>query len=153
VRAKTLFASTRATLVRELGSEKFAATVFATEEDEIVGEDAWKERDAEKNGSRKGQREELMGDKERELEAVRRAEDEARSGTPGRDIGIGGSFARKNSGIGAPSSMQYKMPVEDEAKNALGALQQGDLVQLVGIQGQTFPDAWRFRLSANFTFL
>lgn len=133
VRAKTLFASTRATLVRELGSEKFASTVFATEEDEVVGQEAWKERDAEKNGSSKSrsQREELMGEKERELEAVRRAEDEARSGTPGRDIGIGGSFARRNGGIGAPSSLQYKMPVDDEAKNALASLQPGDLVQLV----------------------
>ncbi|GAB1210409.1 hypothetical protein APSETT445_009201 [Aspergillus pseudonomiae] len=141
VRAKTLFASTRATLVRELGSEKFASTVFATEEDEIVGQEAWKERDAEKNGSSKSrsQREELMGEKERELEAVRRAEDEARSGTPGRDIGIGGSFARRNGSIGAPSSMQYKMPVDDEAKNALRSLQPGDLVQLaIDIPRETF---------------
>ncbi|KAB8253043.1 hypothetical protein BDV35DRAFT_375478 [Aspergillus flavus] len=141
VRAKTLFASTRATLVRELGSEKFASTVFATEEDEVVGQEAWKERDAEKNDSSKSrsQREELMGEKERELEAVRRAEDEARSGTPGRDIGIGGSFARRNGGIGAPSSLQYKMPVDDEAKNALASLQPGDLVQLaIDIPKETF---------------
>ncbi|KAE8349982.1 hypothetical protein BDV28DRAFT_50253 [Aspergillus coremiiformis] len=160
VRAKTLFASTRATLVRELGSEKFASTIFATEEDEIVGEDAWRERDAEKNGSSKArfQREELMGEKERALEAVRRAEEEARSGTPGRDIGIGGSFARKNGGIGAPSSMA--MPVDEEAKNALGSMQPGDLVQLaidipretfvlVGVENGTVPNVVQSHISSS----
>ncbi|GMG29469.1 unnamed protein product [Aspergillus oryzae var. brunneus] len=155
VRAKTLFASTRATLVRELGSEKFASTVFATEEDEVVGQEAWKERDAEKNDSSKSrsQREELMGEKERELEAVRRAEDEARSGTPGRDIGIGGSFARRNGGIGAPSSLQYKMPVDDEAKNALASLQPGDLVQLTfvlaGVENGTVPSSVESHISSS----
>ncbi|KAE8154734.1 hypothetical protein BDV25DRAFT_94377 [Aspergillus avenaceus] len=141
VRAKTLFASTRATLVRELGSEKFASTVFATEEEEVVGAEAWRERDDEKNGSSKSrsQREELMGEKERELEAVRRAEEEARNGTPSRDIGIGGTFAR-NGGIGGlTSSMQCKMPVDEDAKTALESLQQGDLVQLaIDIPKETF---------------
>lgn len=131
VRAKTLFASTRATLVRELGSEKFATTVFATEEDEVVGESAWKERDAEKSGKAGGagngfRREDLMGEKERELELVRKAEEEARSGTLGRDIGIGGSV-----GSGIPSSMRVQMPADEEAKAALTGLQQGGLVQLV----------------------
>lgn len=132
VRAKTLFASTRATLVRELGSEKFATTIFATEEDEVTSEDAWRERDAERKGSGgKGdfRREDLMGDKERELEAVRRAEEEARSGTPGRDIGIGGSFARGGFGSGVQSGM--RMTVDDDVKTALDGLQDGGLVQLV----------------------
>ncbi|KAK9569981.1 Twinfilin-1, variant 2 [Aspergillus fumigatus] len=132
VRAKTLFASTRATLVRELGSEKFATTIFATEEEEITSEEAWRERDAEKKGSgSKGdfRREDLMGDKERELEAVRRAEEEARSGTPGRDIGIGGSFARGGFGSGVQSGM--RMTVDDDVKSALEGLQDGGLVQLV----------------------
>ncbi|PKX99954.1 putative actin monomer binding protein [Aspergillus campestris IBT 28561] len=138
VRAKTLFASTRATLARELGTEKFGATIFATEEDEVVGEEAWRERDAETDGSTgvaAAQREQLMGDKERELDAVRRAEDEARSGTPGRDIGIGGSFNR----AGGPSGMRVSMPVEEDAKEALAGLQQGGLVQLaIDIPRETF---------------
>lgn len=132
VRAKTLFASTRATLVRELGSEKFASTIFATEEEEVTSEDAWRERDAEKKGSGgKGgfRREDLMGEKERELDAVRRAEEEARSGTPGRDIGIGGSFPRGGFGSGVQS--RIRMNVHDEAKTALAELQEGGLVQLV----------------------
>ncbi|RAH58239.1 actin monomer binding protein [Aspergillus piperis CBS 112811] len=127
VRAKTLFAATRATLARELGTEKFASTIFATDEDEVIGEEAWKERDAEKKGTAGGfRREDLMGEKERELEAVRRAEEEARSGTPSRDIGIGGTFNRANPFGGA----SVKMKVDDDVKQALEGLQQGGLVQL-----------------------
>jgi len=131
VRAKTLFASTRATLVRELGSEKFATTVFATEEDEVVSEAAWRERDAEsssKAGGENGQREDLMDAKERELASVRRAEEETRSSTAGRDIGIGG--ARGNGPAGG-STMKVQMPIDDEALEALKGLQPGNLVQLV----------------------
>ncbi|KAJ6183980.1 hypothetical protein N7519_005281 [Penicillium mononematosum] len=123
VRAKTLFASTRSTLTRELGTEKFASTVFATEEDEILGQDAWRERDGE--GPNAISREDMMGEKERELEAVRKAEAEARNGTPGRDIGIGGSF-----GPGSGSGMRVSMPVDEGAKSALRDLQDGGLVQL-----------------------
>ncbi|KAJ5098044.1 hypothetical protein N7532_005045 [Penicillium argentinense] len=122
VRPKMLFASTRSTLTRELGTEKFASTVFATEEEEIVSPDAWRERDGENSPAR---REELMGEKERELEAVRRAEAEARSGTLQRDIGIGGTF-----GPGSGSGMRVSMPVDDAAKSALKELQDGGLVQL-----------------------
>ncbi|KAJ5488631.1 hypothetical protein N7539_003521 [Penicillium diatomitis] len=122
VRPKMLFASTRSTLVRELGTEKFDDTVFATEEEEIVGREAWAERDGDKAGVG---REALMGEKERELEAVRRAEAEARSGTPHRDIGIGGTF-----GPGTGSGMRVSMPVDDAAKSALKELADGGLVQL-----------------------
>ncbi|KAJ6118462.1 hypothetical protein N7471_013082 [Penicillium samsonianum] len=123
VRAKTLFASTRSTLTRELGTEKFASTVFATEEDEVLGQDAWRERDGE--GPNAISREDMMGEKERELEAVRKAEAEARNGTPGRDIGIGGTF-----GPGSGSGMRVSMPVDEGAKSALRDLRDGGLVQL-----------------------
>lgn len=123
VRPKMLFASTRSSLVRELGTEKFDSTVFATEEDEILGQEAWKERDGDSAGVG---REELMGEKERELEAVRRAEAEARNGIPQKDIGIGGTF-----GPGSGSGMRVSMPVEEAAKTALKELQEGGLVQLV----------------------
>jgi twinfilin-like protein len=119
-----LFASTRSTLTRELGSEKFASTVFATEEEEIVTAEAWRERENENTPAR---REELMGEKERELEAVRRAEAEARNGTPQRDIGIGGTFG----GPGSGSGMRVSMPVDEAATAALKGLQDGGLVQLV----------------------
>ncbi|KAJ5647750.1 hypothetical protein N7490_004122 [Penicillium lividum] len=122
VRPKMLFASTRSTLVRELGTEKFPSTVFATEEEEILGRDAWRERDGELGGV---SREDMMGEKERELEAVRRAEAEARSGTPHRDIGIGGTF-----GPGTGSGMRVSMAVDEDAKTAVRELQDGGLVQL-----------------------
>lgn len=133
MRAKTLFASTRSTLSRELGTEKFASTVFATEEDEILGQDAWRERDGE--GPNAISREDMMGEKERELDAVRKAEAEARSGTPGRDIGIGGTF-----GPGTGSGMRVSMPVDEAAKSALRDLRDGGLVQLVS----HYPGLWPF---------
>ncbi|EED22823.1 actin monomer binding protein, putative [Talaromyces stipitatus ATCC 10500] len=131
VRAKTLFASTRATLTRELGSEKFATTIFATEEEEVYGEDAWKERDLEGNGTSTAsfKREDLMDEKERELEAVRRAEEEARHGTAGRDVGTGGSLGRV-SGIATGGGMRVNMPVDEDAKTALRNIQEEGLVQL-----------------------
>lgn len=146
VRAKTIFASTRATVVRELGSEKFTTTVFATEEEEVTSVDAWKERGVDTDGNVIGggghgsdgskisgyRREDLMGEKERELEAVRRAEEEARSGTAGRDIGIGGSLQRSSGAAGGGGGgMNMRMPVDEDAKEALRGLQAGSLVQLV----------------------
>ncbi|KAJ5894735.1 hypothetical protein N7495_006426 [Penicillium taxi] len=122
VRPKMLFASTRSTLFRELGAEKFASTVFATEEAGILERDAWRERDGEINQIR---REDLMGEKERELEKVRMAEAEARSGPSQRDIGIGGTY-----GPGSGSGMKISMPVDEAAKTALKELQEGGLVQL-----------------------
>jgi hypothetical protein len=126
VRPKMLFASTRSTLVRELGIEKFPLTVFTTEEDEILGKNAWLERSGELAGGVK--REDMMSEKERGLEAVRKAEAEARSGTPHRDIGIGGTF-----GPGSGSGMRVSMDVDDAAKTAVRELQDGGLVQLVWI--------------------
>ena len=38
VRQKTLFASTRLTLVRELGTERFRETLFATSKDELTAD-------------------------------------------------------------------------------------------------------------------
>lgn len=132
VRAKTIFASTRATLVRELGSEKFASTVFATDEDEVLGADAWKERDGTTTGAAAVEREELMDDQERELRAVRRAEEEARFGMPQRDIGIGGSFSPATaSGGGGNSTAGMEMPVDEGVKSSLKAMEQGGLVQVV----------------------
>lgn len=106
----------------------------------MVSEEAWRERDADRKGAA-GEadgvsREDLMGDKERELEAVRRAVEEARSGTPSRDIGIGGTFARGNgkmaaAGASAGGGMRIQMAMDEDAKGALAGLQQGGLVQLV----------------------
>ncbi|OXV10378.1 hypothetical protein Egran_01860 [Elaphomyces granulatus] len=123
VRSKTLFAATRATLVRDLGSENFATTVFTTEEDEVLSEQVWRERDIEGNGGngRAGfKREDVMDERERELEAVRRAEEEA-----GRD-----AINRGTMGKNASGGMNFAMPVDEDARGALKGLGEGGMVQL-----------------------
>lgn len=153
VRAKTLFAATRSTLARELGSEKFATTVFATEEEEIVTEQAWRERDLEGNGSPQAgyQREDLMDHKERELDAVRRAEEEARHGTAGRDVGTGGTLGRV-SGYATGGSVDMPIPVDEDVKSSLRSIQDGQLVQLVssvtGIVFSVYAD-FKYSLSTS----
>jgi twinfilin-like protein len=126
VRKKTLFASTRATLVRDLGSEKFASTVFATEVEEVIGEQAWKERESKSDGGG----EKVMGQRERELEEVKRMEEEEKShlvsGTAGTGLsGIGGGTEASLGG--------FKFPVGEGVEGALKALGEGEggLVTLV----------------------
>lgn len=62
-----------------------------------------------------------MGEKERELDAVRRAEDEARSGTRGRDVGM-------NNGGGKTA---IKSPVGEGVTEGLKGIESRGLVQLV----------------------
>ncbi|KAI1918281.1 hypothetical protein LOZ39_002433 [Ophidiomyces ophidiicola] len=144
VRAKTLFASTRATVVRELGSEKFCDTVFAADEEEVLSESVWREREADKNAARGGsgngtgegaddaerRRQAVMGEQERELDALRQAENEARSMSRRRDIGIGGTV-----GTDGPADIKgIAFPVGEGVKEALQGLQnnEGEAV-LLGI--------------------
>ncbi|KAK2753246.1 Twinfilin-1 [Arachnomyces sp. PD_36] len=125
VRAKTLFASTRSTLTRELGSEKFnGGGMFATEVEEVIGREAWGGEGGGEGGESGGvRREDLMGEKERELDAVRRAEDEARSGTRGRDVGM-------NSGGGSGGGAKIASPVGEGVREALRGIEGRGLVQL-----------------------
>ncbi|WEW61170.1 Twinfilin-1 [Emydomyces testavorans] len=151
VRAKTLFASTRATVVRELGSEKFSSNVFATDEDEVLSEGVWREREADMNAARGGsgngtggeaddaeqRRQDAMGEQEKELDALRRAEDEARNMSFRRDIGIGGTV-----GGDKPADIKGVMfPVGDGVKEALQKLDsnEGGAV-LLSIVGYTFAN-------------
>lgn len=67
-----------------------------------------------------------MDEKERELEAVRRAEEEARHGAVRRDVGIGGSVSKSGGGT------NVNLPVDDDAREALRSLRESVLVQLVG---------------------
>ncbi|EXJ95508.1 hypothetical protein A1O1_00630 [Capronia coronata CBS 617.96] len=147
VRQKTLFASTRATLVRELGSEKFVETVFVTEREEILDPAQWQERagstadtsgqtgqtGADSSGSGGGVDPGLLSVEERELQAVKRAEEEERHGTRGRDLmnqggsggaGAGGSHVRRG----------LTLKITAEARRALAQLQEAggssSLVQL-----------------------
>ncbi|QSS59969.1 pinin/SDK/memA domain-containing protein [Histoplasma capsulatum] len=124
VRAKTLFASTRATLVRELGSEKFDSTIFAADAEEVLDATVWKERDADRNaatggaaedGEAESRRDGLMGKEERELNEVRRQEEQARSMARRRDVGIGGTIGRGN----GEGESELHIGIGDGVKEAL----------------------------------
>ena len=136
VRSKMLFASTRLTLVRELGSEKFAETRFVTSKGEL-GEEGWWRGKGRDDGSEDAGVPLTEG--ERTLKGVREAEaEEGSMGTRGRGAGFGGG------GGGGVS-----FPVEGDALGALrglggsGSGSGGDnLVQLVCIacfHFQSFP--------------
>lgn len=111
VRQKMLFASTRLTLVRELGKERFRETLFATTKGELTAE-GWRKHD--KHGELKAP----LTEEEQTLQGVKEAEAEASRGTTSRSSHV-------SSGL--------SFPVSDAALQALKALQSGDdnLVQLV----------------------
>jgi twinfilin-like protein len=115
VRSKTLFASTRATLVKELGIE--GGSLFATESAEILDPKEWEDRDS-RDGA--GTDEALLTREERELQGVKRAEDEERHGTKGRDL-MGSS---ETSGVGGGSSVGVMMEMDDAGKGRLRELAQ-----------------------------
>ncbi|KAL0472924.1 phosphatidylinositol-4-phosphate 5-kinase domain-containing protein [Neurospora intermedia] len=86
VRQKMLFASTRLTLVRELGSEHFRETIFATNAKELTSQgfekhDAHTALDAP------------LTEEEKSLGEVKRAEQEAGAGTSKREIHLGTHMA------------------------------------------------------------
>ncbi|GAP87707.1 putative cofilin tropomyosin-type actin-binding protein [Rosellinia necatrix] len=103
VRQKMLFASTRLTLVRELGTEHFRETIFATVADELsaAGFDRHdKHTDLEAP----------LTEEERTLGEVKRAEAEAGAGTGVREIHL---------------SSTMSMPAKADALSALAELGQG----------------------------
>ena len=115
VRQKMLFASTRLTLVRELGTERFREQVFVTEQNELTKE-GWKKHDA--HTALKAP----LTQEEESLQGVRQAEAEARGGKEGRQLETGGKLT---------------MPITDEARVALKDLKNGrpgSLVQLVSVK-------------------
>jgi twinfilin-like protein len=112
VRQKMLFASTRLTLVRELGIERFRETIFVTEKQELTAE-GFKKHDQHTK------LEAPLTEEEQALGAVKRAEAEE-----GRGMG-----AKRNHVVG------MAMPISKDATAALTKLaagsQGGNLVQLV----------------------
>ncbi|KAF3059669.1 Twinfilin [Daldinia childiae] len=100
VRQKMLFAATRLTLVRELGSDHFRETIFATMAEELSAE-GFKKHD------RHNQLEAPLTEEERTLGEVKRAEAEAGAGTGVREIHL---------------SKTMNMPVATDALVALSAL-------------------------------
>ncbi|KAI0480942.1 hypothetical protein GGR56DRAFT_297428 [Xylariaceae sp. FL0804] len=104
VRQKMLFASTRLTLVRELGSEHFRDTIFATTTDELspAGFDRH-DRHAELDAP--------LTEEERTLGDVKRAEAAAGAGTGSRQIHL---------------SQHMKMPIATDALAALSEMGRGE---------------------------
>lgn len=101
VRQKMLFASTRLTLVRELGREHFRETIFATFKEEVTPEGFEKHDKHE-------QLEAPLTEEERSLQGVKRAEaEEGSRGTGTREIHMG---------------QQMAVPVHDDALQALKEL-------------------------------
>ncbi|KAI1500739.1 hypothetical protein F5X99DRAFT_230158 [Biscogniauxia marginata] len=100
VRQKMLFAATRLTLVRELGSEHFRETIFATTAEELSPE-GFKKHD------RHTELEAPLTEEERTLGEVKRAEAEAGAGTGIREIHL---------------SKNMNLPVAPDALDALKAL-------------------------------
>lgn len=115
VRQKMLFAATRLTLVRELGSEHFRETIFTTTADELSP--AGFDRHDKHTGL-----DAPLTEEERSLGEVKRAEAEAGAGTGVREIHL---------------SSTMNMPVKDDALKALTELGSGGgrvLVMLVSLQ-------------------
>lgn len=111
VRQKMLFASTRLTLVRELGTERFREQIFTTTKEELTKEGF------EKHDRHVGL-EAPLTEEEQSLGEVKRKEAEEGRGTNGRKSHV-------SSGV--------SMPVSDEAVRALKGLaeEKDNLVQLV----------------------
>ena len=97
VRQKMLFASTRLTLVRELGTEHFRETIFATTAEEL-SEDGFRTHDAHTKMAAP------LTEEEQTLGEVKRAEQEAGVGTGTREIHL---------------SRNLNMPVEEAAIAAM----------------------------------
>ena len=113
VRQKMLFASTRLTLVRELGIERFRETIFATTKEELTPQGFEKHDKHNKLEAPLTEEEQTLGDVKRKEAEEGRGMNERRS--------------HVSSGV--------SMPITDEALQALrGLAGEGgsDLVQLVG---------------------
>lgn len=86
VRQKMLFASTRLTLVRELGGEHFAESIFTTEADELTAQ-GW-----EKHVAHTGSENPLTAE-EQSLQDIKDAEALESRGTRGQGLAQGGRIA------------------------------------------------------------
>jgi twinfilin-like protein len=116
VRQKMLFASTRLTFVRELGTEHFRETIFATTAEELT-ESGFKKHDAHTKIDAP------LTEEERTLGEVKRAEQAAGAGTGSREIHL---------------SKNLQMPVSEDALAALSEVgESGRSVVMLKINPET----------------
>ena len=107
-----LFATTRLTLVRELGTERFRDTLFVTELKELE-RGGWEKHDAH------GALSAPLTEEEENLKGIKEAEAEAKGGTEGRRLETGGRLS---------------IATSTEARQALDSFKEGEggnLLQLV----------------------
>ncbi|KPI39429.1 Twinfilin [Cyphellophora attinorum] len=127
VRAKTLFGSTRISLVRELGLEKFEETLFVTDAEEVLEAKQW----ADRAGGSKDVDENLLSREERELQSVKRAEEEARHGTQGTALGgLGGGGGSSATSGGSKLSMKMTAEARTALQGLASTTGEGAVVQL-----------------------
>lgn len=112
VRQKTLVASTRLTLVRELGSERFSETLFATTKDELSAA-GWKRHEAH------AAEDAPLTQEEWDRKQLRDAEVQEVGGT-----------ARRGAGYGGGSSSGLRMGAGEGVVDALRRLEDRALVLL-----------------------
>jgi twinfilin-like protein len=113
VRQKMLFASTRLTLVRELGSEHFRETIFATTAEELSAA-GFKKHDAHTKLDAP------LTEEERTLGEVKRAEQETGAGTGSKEIHL---------------SKSLTMPVGEDAIAAMKAVGEGSRTVTMLVSG------------------
>ncbi|KAF2277926.1 actin depolymerizing protein [Westerdykella ornata] len=121
VRSKMLFASTRLTLVRDLGSEHFRETLFVTAADELSAE-GWARHEAHAESAAPLTEEERSLKEIREAEAVEgtgagmegRKRGLVSVGRVGMRVGEGVVEALKALGLGGGNLVQLRMDVQTE---------------------------------------
>ncbi|KAK7548197.1 twinfilin-1 [Phyllosticta citricarpa] len=106
VRQKMLFASTRLTLVRELGGEKFEEQIFATTAEELTAE-GWERHEAHVKG------EQPLTQEEQDLRGIKEAEAQESGGTGGRRVQTSGHLSMQV-GEGVVEALEG---LKDEAKD------------------------------------
>ncbi|KAF9875245.1 cofilin tropomyosin-type actin-binding protein [Colletotrichum karsti] len=111
VRQKMLFASTRLTLVRKLGSEHFRESIFSTTPEELSAQ-GFAKHDAHT------ELEAPLTEEERSLGAVKQAEAEASTGTGSREIHLSKTLA---------------MPIAEDALAAMKELNEGRVLVMLKI--------------------
>lgn len=127
VRSKMLFASTRLTLVRELGLERFREQLFVTEAAELT-KAGWERHEA--SGALKAP----LTEEEQTLQGVKEAEAQARGGTQGKQLETGGKLT---------------MAMSEDARTALAGLKDGLPGTLVQLVSHISPPAPLSPLTAN----
>ncbi|KAL8806741.1 MAG: hypothetical protein Q9182_001139 [Xanthomendoza sp. 2 TL-2023] len=133
VRQKTLFASTRLTLVRELGAEMFGEGMFATEGGDLTRE-GWEKWEA---GLQGGIEEEVLSREERELEGVRRGE----GGAVGerKMVGMeGGGGMKVGVGEGVVEALKRLVGVEGPGLVML-RIDANETIALAGVEDVDIP--------------